>query len=435
MSKLVAVISSPVDTYSGYGARARDFIKAVIKTQPDWEVKLLSQKWGNTRFGYLEDHNEKDLSKRIIPNISSKPDIWIQITVPNEFQPVGKYNIGVTAAIETTLCHGSWIQGVNRMDLTLTSSNHGKLVFENTKYDVQDNNGNKAGEVILEKPVEVLFEGVDVTKYKPTKVDNNSPIVKALDGIKESFCFLIVGHWLQGDFGQDRKNLGLTIERFLSAFKNQLNKPALIIKTQSANSSLMDRTNILEKLDDIRKRVGTKTLPNIYLLHGELSDTEINELYNHPKVKVMTSLTKGEGFGRPLLEFSAIGKPIIASAWSGHTDFLRSDLNLLVGGKLEDVHPSAVIKDMILPESKWFNADVNQANKAYKTVYKKYNSYLKKSKVQAKVTTNHWSFDKMADKLDSIIKQYVPKFSKKVDFKLPTPENIWIPDNKVKVGK
>ena len=149
----------------------------------------------------------------------------------------------------------------------------------------------------------------------------------------------------------------------------------------------------------------------------------------------MTSLTKGEGFGRPLLEFSAIGKPIIASAWSGHTDFLRSDLNLLVGGKLEDVHPSAVIKDMILPESKWFNADVNQANKAYKTVYKKYNSYLKKSKVQAKVTTNHWSFDKMADKLDSIIKQYVPKFSKKVDFKLPTPENIWIPDNKVKVGK
>ena len=101
MSKLVAVISSPVDTYSGYGARARDFVKAVIKTQTDWEVKLLSQRWGETRFGYLEDHNEKDLIKRIIPNISSKPDIWIQITVPNEFQPVGKFNIGVTAAIET----------------------------------------------------------------------------------------------------------------------------------------------------------------------------------------------------------------------------------------------------------------------------------------------------------------------------------------------
>lgn len=432
MSKLVAVISSPVDTYSGYGARARDFIKAVIKTQTDWEVKLLSQRWGDTRFGYLEDHNEKDLSKRIIPNISSKPDIWIQITVPNEFQPVGKYNIGVTAAIETTLCHGSWIEGVNRMDLTLTSSNHGKMVFESSTFDIQDNQGNKTGVLKLNKPVEVLFEGVDTDKYKPVNMPKGSKVVEALDSIPEQFCFLVVGHWLQGEFSQDRKNIGLTIERFLTTFKHQHKKPALVLKTQSGNSSIMDQTAILKKIDAIRKLVGG-SLPNIYLLHGELPDEDVNLIYNHPKIKAMVSLTKGEGFGRPLLEFTTTGKPIIASAWSGHTDFLRKDLNLFVGGKLEEVHDSAVIKDMILKESKWFNADHNQASKAYKILYKKYKQHLPKSKSQATNTKKYWTFDKMAETLDSIFEKNIPKLSKKVDLKLPSLSSIKLPENKLKI--
>ena len=203
-----------------------------------------------------------------------------------------------------------------------------------------------------------------------------------MDSIKESFCFLAVGHWLQGDFKQDRKNIGGTIERFLVAFKNKHVKPALILKTQAANSSIMDKSNILKKIDDIRKAVGKENLPNIYLLHGELSDEEVNMLYNHSKVKAMVSLTKGEGFGRPLLEFTTTGKPIIASAWSGHTDFLRQDLNLLVGGKLEDVHSSAIIKNMILDSSKWFTPDENQSVTAYREVYKHYKKVHRQKDIQ-----------------------------------------------------
>lgn len=433
MKKLTVVISSPVDTYSGYGARARDFIKAVLAKQKDWDVKLLSQRWGNTRFGYLEDHNESELSSLIINNLQGKPDIWIQITVPNEFQPVGQYNIGVTASMETTLCHATWVQGVNRMDLVLTSSEHGKNVFANSSFEINDDRGNKTGEVKLEKPVEVLFEGVDTSKYKKVTLPSNSELVKSLNEIKESFCFLIVGHWLQGDFGQDRKNIGLTIETFLAAFKTKPIKPALIIKTQAANSSIMDRTAILNKIDEVRKRAGGENLPNIYLLHGELADEEINYLYNHPKVKVMTTLTKGEGFGRPLLEFAAIGKPIIASGWSGHTDFLRKDLNILVGGKLEPVHSSAVVKDMILPESKWFEADPAQAVNAYRVVHKQYKKFSKLAITQGSVVKRNWSLDKMADKLETIFNNYIPKFSRKVDFKLPPPTSIKLPSNKISI--
>ena len=300
MIKPLVAISAPVDTYSGYGARSRDFIKALINAKPDWDIKIISQRWGNTKFGYLLDHDEQDLFDRIIPKLESKPRVWIQITVPNEFQAVGDYNIGVTAGIETTLCHSDWIVGMNRMNLILTSSNHSKKVLTESTWDAVDN---RTGQKIAYKcnvPVEVLFEGVDLNVYK--KVENqSSEIIKSLDEIKESFCFLFVGHWLHGEHTHDRKNIGGMIETFYDTFRTQRIKPALIIKTQSANSSIMDQYNVLEKIRQIRKSVGTANLPNIYLLHGEIDDADINALYNHPKVKAMVSLTRGEGFGRPLL--------------------------------------------------------------------------------------------------------------------------------------
>ena len=124
--KPLFVISSPFDTYSGYGARSRDLIKAIIKTDK-YNVKLMSQRWGNTPFGFCKDNPEwKFLLDLILPNnqLPKQPEIWAQVTVPNEFQPVGKYNIGFTAGIETTVCAAEWIEGCNRMDLNIVSSEH-----------------------------------------------------------------------------------------------------------------------------------------------------------------------------------------------------------------------------------------------------------------------------------------------------------------------
>ena len=208
MNKTLAVISAPVDTYSGYGARSRDFIKAVINSKPDWDVKILAQRWGNTKFGYLEDHNEKDLISRIIPQLESKPKIWFQITVPNEFQPVGDYNIGVTAGIETTLCDASWVQGMNRMNLIITSSEHSKKVLSETTYDAVDNRTGKKQQLKTEVPIEVLFEGVNLETISKPELTIDTSLIEAMNGIEESFCFLFVGHWLQGDHRQDRKNIG-----------------------------------------------------------------------------------------------------------------------------------------------------------------------------------------------------------------------------------
>jgi hypothetical protein len=425
MSKPTLVVSCPIDTYSGYGARARDFVQSIIDTDK-YDVKILSQRWGGTRFGYLKDHSNESLASRIIPQLTQQPDIWIQITVPNEFQKVGKYSIGVTAGIETTLCDPSWIQGCNNMDLVLVSSEHAKKVFEDSKFNMQDNQtGQITGTVELQTKVEVLFEGVDVNKYGPLAW----PTKLQLDEIDEMFCYLVVGHWLPGEIGEDRKNIGYTIKSFLETFKNKPKgkRPALLLKVQAGSgTSIMDREAVLNKIDAIRSTV-KGDLPNIYLLHGDMTDAEVNELYNHGKVKAMISLTKGEGFGRPLLEFSLVNKPIIASYWSGHVDFLDNEFVKYIGGNLTNVHPSAAVEKMLLKESQWFSADPIQIGQALKDVYTNYNKYKDLAKRQGHKSRTQFSYEKMRETVDTLLTQYIPEFPKQVQLKLPQLKKIELP--------
>ena len=415
MDKISVVVSCPYDTYSGYGARSRDFVKALLALGK-YDVKVLSQRWGNTRFGYLKDHNEDELYSLRVDQLNTKPDIWIQITVPNEFQPVGKYNIGVTAGIETTLADGSWIEGCNRMNLVLTSSQHSKKVFQESKFTKTDEKTNQEiGKVELQKPIEVLFEGADISKYFQTKSDFD------LSAIKESFCYLFVGHWLPGEINQDRKNVGFTVKAFLETFKNKSNAPALILKTSQSNASVMDRSRLIEKINSIKASV-KGNLPNIYLIHGDLTDKEVNSLYNHSKVKAMISFTKGEGFGRPLLEFSLTKKPIIASAWSGQRDFLDPEFTKLIPGTLEPVHSSAFMKDAIIEGSSWFQADSSAVGKELKNMFKNYKNFLTLAKRQAFKNKNEFSLDKMTELLGTILDNNVPEFPKQVQLSLPKLE-------------
>jgi len=425
MNKPTLVVSCPIDTYSGYGARARDFVQSIIDLDK-YDVKILSQRWGNTRFGYLKDHSNESLASKIITQLTQQPDIWMQITVPNEFQKVGKYNIGVTAGIETTLCDPSWLQGCNNMELVLVSSEHAKKVFEESRFNMQDNRtGQVTGEVSLKTKVEVLFEGADIEKYVPLAF----PVKLDLNEIDEMFCYLVVGHWLPGEIGEDRKNIGYTIKSFLETFKNKPKgkRPALLLKVQAGSgTSIMDREAVLDKIDSIRKTV-KGDLPSIYLLHGEMTDAEVNELYNHGKVKAMISLTKGEGFGRPLLEFSLVNKPIIASAWSGHVDFLDKEFVKYIGGSLTNVHPSASVEKMILTESQWFTPDSVEVGRAMKEVYDDYDKWKTAAKRQGHKSRTQFSYEKMRETVDTLLSQYIPEFPKQVELKLPQLKKIELP--------
>jgi glycosyltransferase involved in cell wall biosynthesis len=397
MNKPFLLFRGPVKTRSGYGAHSRDLLQALYEMDL-FEIKIDSCMWGSTPMTALEDNLfHKWIESNIVSQLEKTPDIYVQVTVPNEFQRVGKFNIGITAGIETTIAPKDWIDGCNRMDLIVTTSTFSKDVLLQTVYNENEQNtGKLIKQHKIERQIEVLFEGVDTKIYN--NVYNNIDI-----DIKEDFAYLFVGHWLKGDTGQDRKDVGMLIRCFAEAFKDVEDRPALILKTSSASFSIKERESFRKKIEGLVSDY--KNPPSIYLLFGDLTNDEMNNLYNHPKVKSMVTITKGEGFGRPLLEFTMTGKPVIASNWSGHKDFLPMDKAIMIGGKLTEVHESAV-DTFILKDSKWFTANYNEVTEVFKLVYKDYDKFLEKSMMLGDENKEKFSMEKMKEKFKDIINPF-----------------------------
>jgi glycosyltransferase involved in cell wall biosynthesis len=415
------VFCGPVETVSGYGSHARDLITSLIEMDR-FEIKIVPINWGDTPMNALDETNPEHMD--IISRISNepivvKPEIWIQCTIPSEFTPMGKYNIGITAGIETNICSPEWIEGCNRMDLVLVPSHHAKNVFVETSYEKRDKT---TGEIIdlvkIKKPIEILHEGVRTDIFNKENRESTS-VSEQMSKIKEDFCFLFVGHWLKGEFRQDRKDVSGLIHLFLETFKDTKYPPALVLKTSMGTFSNTTLTELKNKINSIKKMVDAKKLPKIYLMFGDLNEKEMNTLYNHNKIKAFVSFTKGEGYGRPIAEFMRSGKPVIVSGWSGHVDFVNPNNNILLPGKLERVHQSAVWNTIINEGSSWFTVDYDVASEKLKDVYLNYNKHHSKSKMSILEIKEKWSYKKMHTNFKKILDERLPKFAERLTLSLP----------------
>ncbi len=414
--KPTLVFQGPIFTRSGYGDHCRDLMKSLRKMDK-YDIKIIPLRWGNTPQNQVTDQDEfgRWMLERVIGEVGQKPDVFMQVSVANEFEPKGHYNIGVTAGVETTIAPKDFIDGSNKMDLILVPSNFTKQNLGGTVYQQKNTQTNEiVGEIRVQKPIEVLFEGVD------TEVFSKSTNQTILDNVKEDFCFLVVGHWLKGDLGQDRKDIGMVIKTFATVFQYMKDKkPALLIKTSHAGFSVIDREETSKKIEEVLKTYGEKC-PPVYLIHGDLEETDMSNLYHHPKVKAMISFAKGEGYGRPMAEFTLTGKPILASGWSGQTDFLPADNAVLLEGSLTQVHDSAA-DQFCMKEAQWFTVNYSSAaNKIY-DVYKNYNSYLQKSAGLKENTLKNFTLEKMHERFDNILNTYVKKAPQFVPFNAPKP--------------
>jgi hypothetical protein len=310
MNKPVCVITSPLMTRSGYGDWALALAKSLLKYDK-YDVRVVPTRWGQCPQRNLEMEGKDPLTKELLSRLlqgplTRQPELFIQVSIPNEFlqtpqgiMKIGKYNIGITAAIETTIPKPEWLEGLNRMDLNIVMSQHGKDVFAGAQYSKKLPTG-VTEPLIVKTPIEVLFWGANTNLYHKTNAVIDS-LETAMSGITENFAFLFVGQWTGGSMNSDRKSIGWLMKTFLETFKGVKNPPALILKTSGATLSNIDRyeclTKIKEVTDMVKKENSTITnWPNIYLLHGELSDIEMNSLYNHKKVKVHVSFTHGEGY-------------------------------------------------------------------------------------------------------------------------------------------
>ena len=425
---------APFNTRSGYGDHARSIFYSIVDRE-DIDIKCIDVKWGNTPRNHLRPEvprHKKLLDKIIKPEtIQQQPDVYIDIRIPNEFATPGKFNIGITAGVETDVVSGEFIQGCNKMDLNIVPSTFTAATFHRCKYDqmqdMPDGSKQKTGQLSLQKPMTVLFEGVDTDVYTPMdKYQIKGDFIDEFNElVKEDFVYLHVGQLGKGGYGEDRKNITLVVKCFLQAFSNHPNPPAMVLKTNGANFSVLDQYDTLKRLrKQASKFSSVDSLPNVYLIHGDLTIEEMAMLYNHPKIKTMVSCTHGEGYGRPLAEATCCDLPVIASNWSAQLDFLSDKESLLISGFLKEVPKSALWPPIVVEPSKWFNVQESDVIRKFRLFHKKEKLITKKAKRLGKKNRREKSLKAMAIEMNKIIDDVLKKIPSQVGLKLPKLQKV-----------
>jgi len=118
-----------------------------------------------------------------------------------------------------------------------------------------------------------------------------------------------------------RKNPAAAVQAFRAAFPLSIGNAALVIRLNNADTAWgKETTRILMQL--------ANGDPRIFLLTGAMGHDEVLSLYASSDVYV--SLHRGEGLGLGLMEAMALGKPVIATGWSGNMSFMDSTCGCLV---------------------------------------------------------------------------------------------------------
>ncbi len=300
------VISGPILSRSGYGEMCRFALRSLRNHEDKFDIFLLGTNWGNT--GWIVDQQEEvqyvsQLSAKTqayLQQTGNNPnfDISLQITIPNEWKKMAVTNIGYTAGIETNFISPSWLEPSQQMDKIIVISEHAKSSFINTVFGDKNNNQFK-----VTTPIEVCHFPVKDRKIIDLKLN-----------LKHDFNFLAICQW------GPRKNLEQTITNFVEEFKNE--EVGLVLKINITNDSIMDRDTVEKNISMLMSTLPSDRKCTVTLLHGYMSEDEINSLYNHPQIKAFVSSTHGEGFGFPMFEAAYSEIPVIATDWSGHLDFL-----------------------------------------------------------------------------------------------------------------
>ena len=200
MKRNVLMIA-PFNTRSGYGDHARSIYYSIMDRE-DLDIKCIDVKWGNTPRNHLKSEipRHKKLLDSFVAHdkVQGQPDVLIDIRIPNEFATGAKLNIGITAGVETDVVSPEFLDGMNRMNFNIVPSRFTADTFNRCTYDRMEDlpNGQKrkSGEVRNEKPIHVLFEGVDTDVYYPKqKHQLEKKLCSELDElIKEDFAYLHV---------------------------------------------------------------------------------------------------------------------------------------------------------------------------------------------------------------------------------------------------
>jgi len=394
-------VRGPVLTRSGYGEQARFALRA-LRSRPDlFDVYIEPINWGHTNWIADNDEERAWIDQAIFKaaqaaNNRIEFDGTLQITIPNEFERLAKVNIGYTAGIETTRIDPIWIEKTNIMDRLIVVSNHAKSGFDNTVYSAQDK---RTGEINNNFRCNIPVESVNyaVRSFEPQSVDLK---------LDYDFNFLVVSQW------GVRKNMKKTIQWFINEF--HLDEVGLVLKTNTADNSVIDRATTEDKIKKIleeedEKKEGRKC--KVYLLHGDMTDGELTSLYQHKQIKALINLAHGEGFGLPMFEAAYNSLPVVTVGWGGQTDFLYAPYYdkakkktyikpyfANVSYDIKPVQKEAVWKGVLMEGSMWAFPHQQKYKDKIRDMYREYGKYKKQAKVLDKHIRENFSKEQMYEK-------------------------------------
>jgi hypothetical protein len=390
------LVKGPVLSRSGYGEQARFAIRSLREYEDRFDIYIIPTNWGQLSWTWENTEERKwmdnIIQKTVIfesqnPNIpgNQKYDISLQVTIPNEWdRNLAAYNVGYTAGIETDRTSAAWIEKCFEVNKIIVVSNHAKNVFENTSYDMQDQNGNIVRKLKIDKDVgthpEIIPVGYPVKETGSVKFEHKFPT---------KFNFLTVAHW------GPRKNLESTIGWFVEQFRDN-EEVGLVVKTSIRNTSNIDKVMSIERLKSLLSSDRLKNRKcKIYLIHGDMTEEEMNGLYQSNSIKAFINIAHGEGFGLPIFEAAYHKIPVVAMGWSGQVDFLyapekekkgkkgkKSKNKMIpyfakVSHKMEKVQPQAVWPGVIEEHALWAYPVENSYKAALKDVYENHKVYKK----------------------------------------------------------
>lgn len=327
------LLRGPFLTMSGYGVHARQIAKWVF-SKPNLNVLVAPLPWGNTP--WFIDRSACDgligsLMDRSVPQ-TQKADISLQLQLPNEWDStIAEYNVGLTAGVETTTCNPRWIEACNRMNQVIVPSKHAETCFRasgqlTTKLSVVGESYNMA--------IDKSFRGTTLPK------------------LSTGFNFLVFGQLTGNSPHNDRKNIINTIKYICEVFHDD-HDVGIVLKINTGRDTKIDKDNVHNLVKKIITESRKGQFPRIHVLHGRLSDDENAALMKHEQIKALVTLTRGEGFGLPILDAAASGLPIIATAWSGHLDFLSLGKYIPISYTLNPVHQTRIDNEIFVPGTKW----------------------------------------------------------------------------------
>lgn len=336
---LKVLVRGPVLTNSGYGVHSRQIVRWLLAREKEWNMQVVFQAlpWGMTP--WLIDHKAEDglvgeIINRTVDPAGTKFDISFQIQLPNEWDPnLAKYNVGITAAVETDRCTREWVTACNSMQGVIFPSEHARKSVTNVG--------------AINRPNFIVHEAAGNAYMKDAA---DLPDLKV--NFDTSFNFLMVGQLTGTSPDLERKNILNCLKWMCEVFANE-KEVGVILKTNLGRNTNIDRHNVQNVLSQVIREVRPGSFPKIHLVHGTMTDEEMAALYRHPTVKAFVAPTRGEGFGLPILEAAVCGVPMISTGWSGHTEFLSEGKSVLLDYDLIEVPKERIDGKIFVSGARW----------------------------------------------------------------------------------